>query len=395
MSINRNKPISELSGGKWEDGLALAFASSFAIIIFVYYAFSVLIGGYEHQSHNPNEYIDSGEHRKVMLGYFDTCAAHKIYTPEKEGYCKDTKKEILALMGVSDLAAQQTMATATRGVLYASWFQIVVGALTVLLVGVTLMFTRNMLEQTSETLRASQDALRFTEGSLKHSEETASQAALATGAANDAHKETKRANALLLRPFIRVVNPRIAGPNWNYKEVIKPTSLRLQVSVNVNNFGKTVARNVSQITTTHGKLLLFERSKELNVVPIQFAWRNSDLRDEHAITLINPEDTVSVRIRLHFDCVEGCQDISQYHNTSDRLEERYWVMFSVFGFMDFEDMETGFGEKTSGFRRCSFAISKNIVGGELAFETGPRAGQELHSRVTDDEYLKLQSPQQN
>jgi len=80
------------------------------------------------------------------------CDENEANGGKKYEYCKDAEAFVFGKSGIADLAAQQTMATATRGILFGTWFQILIGS-------VALAFLMLTVWQAKEAAAAASGAL--------------------------------------------------------------------------------------------------------------------------------------------------------------------------------------------------------------------------------------------
>lgn len=186
---------------------------SIAVFLLAYWGHNKLIKVYENNSYKQDHYIDSSEYRSFSLELLESCSPSKQQTDEQQYRCKEIREIISTFSGLSDLRAQQTMATATRGVLYGAWFQYLASLLGVGVVAVTLFATWRMLRQAANTSRFARQTLD------------------AANAATDAAKSAEK-------PYVDVeLICEFTGES-------RSQNTEFRIIPTVTNFGKTPAKKV-------------------------------------------------------------------------------------------------------------------------------------------------------
>lgn len=173
-------------------GLVVALVCAFLIAL---WAHSVLIGDYENKSYNADTYVQDDHYRKIINKIIEECKSSDAKSNDDHEYCKNAQESVTRLAGISDLAAQQTMATATRGILYATWFQIFIGAVALAFLVLTVWQSSQAAAYTSRIF-----------------------------------SETKNANELELQPYLTI----------KYRGVLRTETIAMMVQVSAEDITQEV-----------------------------------------------------------------------------------------------------------------------------------------------------------
>jgi len=170
-------------------------------------AYEVIVDQYERESHKDSSYVSSDIYRSALLKVDNLCGLsgeEGSANPEK---CKEAIKLVSSLATFSDLRAQQTMATATRGILVATLFQIVVGIGTLALLLITVL-------QSREAARAATKIL----------------------------SQTEKTSALELKPYVQIA---FDGIRFDHRPHDGPDNeIFFILAIRVTNYGKTPMERV-------------------------------------------------------------------------------------------------------------------------------------------------------
>jgi hypothetical protein len=201
-----------------KDSILICLAATVVCaVVLAIWGHKKLIGVYEDKSHNSEHYVDSAEYRSLSLELLDFCGVGKNNTDNDKKRCKEVRETISAFVSLSDLRAQQTMATATRGMLYGAWFQYLASLLALALVSVTLFATWRMLQQATNTTNYARQTL--------DAANDATSAAIKTA---DAAEDAERA-----RVFIECKAKFVGDAKREF--IVRPSII---------NYGATPARNI-------------------------------------------------------------------------------------------------------------------------------------------------------
>ncbi len=230
-----------LKSGKTESDKGFYWVLSVAMVFTLFASlvgYSIVVKNYEHKSHEANGYVDSDQYGTLLLRVDSLCSVGEVKSEQREKDCKQTREQIEALAGVADLRAQQTMAHATRGILFAAWFQYMVSVAALALVAVTLYATWRMLGQAANTAFSAHKTLEQATRAADAADKTLAQAAETTEAANKAANAAERAE----RPFLfSRLDAVLRGEESDIHDSHTADST---IRVSLENHGKTPAGKV-------------------------------------------------------------------------------------------------------------------------------------------------------
>lgn len=133
-----------------------AFVLAFALI-----AAALLIGqNYENRTYSADSYTNAKEQIRLRLEVDRICSS--IGDQKKQYGCDEITETLKDHVTLNDLAAQETVALATRGLLWTGVLQGAVSALTLAFLVWTVLITRDMRSQATRSTRAMSEALEAT-----------------------------------------------------------------------------------------------------------------------------------------------------------------------------------------------------------------------------------------
>ena len=206
--------------------LWVCLAAFLTIVVLGWYGHKRIIADYENRSHVADHYIDSSHYRDLLLELEEHCGVAASVTAQHSDRCDDVRRTIKSFSDLSALRAQQTMATATRGLLVSSWFHYLAGLISSAVVGVALYALWRMLQQAANSASYS-------------SRETLDATNAASVAAENSLKVTQEGTALALRPYLVFHSAKL---QWN--GMIKGSPPSLFLSTTIKNTGKSPALNI-------------------------------------------------------------------------------------------------------------------------------------------------------
>lgn len=146
---------------RWDSALvALCYTLLFIFFVAIPLSYLVVIGNAKQYPTKP-DYHEPAETYSIELDVLTGICGESELPPEiKNEYCDRAYEYVKNKATFSDLAAQQIMASATTGLLWASWVALIAGFFTVGLLVVTFSVTRSMLHEANRTAAAAEEALK-------------------------------------------------------------------------------------------------------------------------------------------------------------------------------------------------------------------------------------------
>lgn len=199
---------------------------------------------YDNNKYDASDFGNKVEQISALIGGYD-CLSEP--THDERNYCEKRRELTVEwTTNLHNLAAQDTIATASRGLLWVGFLQVVAAFLTVTLLYWTVRQTKAILKETEITRIATQAAL----------------------------KETKRATNYELKPYLSVnFEGAKIGELYNGTDEIE-----LIVKFSLINKGKTPANNIHiSFQDKNASGVFFKKSENWDGKPIVFHSQNRKL----------------------------------------------------------------------------------------------------------------------
>lgn len=346
-----------MSKSKNSSGKLTIIAVGLAFLASLLVGTLLLVQGYNHRisTADSEEYISTEEFIFFLTQAEEICK--KATDQGAKEHCKDTYDSLMNHAALHDLLAQETVAKATRMLMWASIAQAIAALFTVSFLIWTVGQAYGILDEARKTTKATKAALKI----------------------------SKVASIIEYQPYFSFT--RIKERLGNFDNIpIAANEIKANFEFDIKNIGRSIASDVSEVTIESAQILLQQKLTVNSAKPLWVSFildKAVDVTNDDSGFLISPEEKATLSFRVKLLNTKSKFDISRHQNNLEEIK-KYWHFTYFFrGHFTYVDNVSRTAKKHS-IRKCTFVINHmlNQAGSKV-----PHVFAEISGRVINYETI--------